>query len=164
MIDNKTNRFIRHLDFYTDGAWSSKSEMGGWGLVIVENGEIIETMGGYEPYTTNNRMEQMAILTALRMINEIESSRVEVSIVSDSAYCCNAFNDKWYLKWLDNGWKTADKKDVKNQDLWSEMVALFIKNKDTHNITIKKVEAHKTNEFNNLADAIAVQKRKELEI
>lgn len=56
---------IRHLDFYTDGAWSSKSEMGGWGCLCVEDGVVIDTKSGYEPYTTNNRMELMGFLCAL---------------------------------------------------------------------------------------------------
>lgn len=155
--------FIRHLDFYTDGAWSSATDMGGWGLVIVENDEIIDTQGGYEPYTTNNRMEMTAILTALRIIDQIESSRVEACIITDSAYCCNALNERWYVNWLNNGWKTSDKRDVKNQDLWSEIIALYIKNKKTHNVTIGKVKAHATNKYNKLADKIAVLRRKELE-
>ena len=156
--------FIRHLDFYTDGAWSSATDMGGWGLVIVENGEIIDTQGGYEPYTTNNRMELTAILTALRIIDQIDSSRVEACIITDSAYCCNALNDRWYVNWLNNGRKTSDKRDVKNQDLWSEIIALYIKNKKAHNVTIGKVKAHATDKYNKLADKIAVLKRKELEV
>lgn len=108
-------------------------------------------------------MELTAILTALRIADEIESSRVEITIISDSAYCCNVFNEKWYLTWLQNGWKTADKKDVKNQDLLVEIVALYIKNKNIHNITFVKVKGHSTNEYNKYADQLAVKRRKELE-
>lgn len=160
---DKAQRFMRHLDIYTDGACSSKTEMGGWALVVVEDDEVIGTQTGYEPYSTNNRMELSAILTALRIADEVESSRVEITIITDSAYCCNAFLQKWYVNWLNNGWKTADKKDVKNQDLWSEAIALYIKNKDIHNITFEKVKGHNGQKYNEMVDKLAVDKRKELE-
>ena len=155
---------IRHLEIYTDGAWSSKSKMGGWALAVVENDEVIYTDSGYEPYSTNNRMELKAILTALQITDSIESSRTKVTIYTDSAYCHNTFNDRWYLNWLKNGWKTADKKDVKNQDLLVEMVTLYIKNKEVHQVEFKKVEAHKGQKFNEMVDKLAVSKRKELEV
>lgn len=160
----KASKPTRQLDIYTDGACSSKTKMGGWGLVVVENDEVIYQEGGYEPYSTNNRMELMAILTALRLTDEIESANTAVTIYTDSAYCCNTFNQKWYANWEKNGWKTADKKDVKNQDLLTEMVALYIKNKVKHNIIISKVEGHSGIKYNEMVDAIAVAKRKELEI
>ena len=93
---------IRKLDYYTDGAYSSKSEMGGWACVCVEDGEVIEKLVGYEPYTTGNRMELKAFLAALESINTIESSRVEVTIYTDSAYTANIFNQGWYKTWLSN--------------------------------------------------------------
>lgn len=161
-MDNR--EIIRHLEIYTDGAWSSKSKMGGWALVVVENDEVIYTDSGYEPYSTNNRMELKAILTALQITDSIESSRTKVTIYTDSAYCHNTFNDRWYLNWLKNGWKTADKKDVKNQDLLVEMVTLYIKNKEVHQVEFKKVEAHKGQKFNEMVDKLAVSKRKELEV
>ena len=161
-MDN-AQRFMRHLDIYTDGACSSKTEMGGWALVVVEDDNIIDTQNGYEPYSTNNRMELTAILNALRIADEVESSRTEISIITDSAYCCNAFLQKWYANWLNNGWKTADKKDVKNQDLWSEAIALYIRNKDAHNITFEKVKGHAGQQYNEYVDKLAVKKRKELE-
>lgn len=94
---------IRHLDFYTDGAYSSKSEMGGWACVCIEDDVIIETATGYEPYSTNNRMELAALLCALEYVNQIESRNVEVNIYTDSAYLSNCLNEKWYLNWLNNG-------------------------------------------------------------
>lgn len=158
-----TNNFTRHLDMYTDGACSSKTNMGGWGLVVVENDEVIYTEDGYEPYSTNNRMELSAILAALRLIDDIQTPRTEVTIITDSAYCCNAFLQKWYANWLNNGWKTADKKDVKNQDLWGEAIALYIKNKSIHNLTFEKVKGHSGQKYNEMVDKLAVNKRKELE-
>ena len=108
-------------------------------------------------------MELTAILNALRIANEVESSRTEISIITDSAYCCNAFLQKWYVNWMNNGWKTADKKDVKNQDLWGEAISLYIKNKDKHTITFEKVKGHAGQQYNEYVDKLAVKKRKELE-
>lgn len=88
---------LRTLHFYTDGAYSSKSEMGGWATICVEDDQIIDTQSGYEPYTTNNRMELTAFLTALELIDTIETGRTKVIIYTDSAYVANCFNQKWYV-------------------------------------------------------------------
>ena len=93
----------RILEFYTDGAFSSKSEMGGWAAICVEDGQIIDTQSGYEPYTTNNRMELMAFLSALENIDTIETSNTKVKIYTDSSYIASCFADKWYIKWRNNG-------------------------------------------------------------
>lgn len=155
---------IRQLDFYTDGAFSSKSEMGGWACVCIEDGVIIDSSSGYEPYTTNNRMELMGFLYALEQINEIVSRNTSVTIYVDSAYIANCINDKWYLRWLENGWRTADRQQVKNQDLWSRIIALYIKNSNRlASLQVQKVKSHSKNDFNNYADLLAVKARKELE-
>lgn len=93
----------RLLEFYTDGAYSSKSEMGGWAAICVENDEVIDVQSGYEPYTTNNRMELWAFLSALENIDTIETGSTKVRIYTDSAYIANCFADKWYIKWRENG-------------------------------------------------------------
>ena len=154
---------IRELDFYTDGAWSSKSEMGGWAAICVEDGLIIDTQSGREPYSTNNRMELTAFLSALENINTIETGHTKVNIYTDSAYVANCINQKWYANWMRNGWKTSDRQEVKNQDLWKRIVALYIKLKDRFNIDVIKVKSHAGNSFNNYADLLAVKRRKELE-
>ena len=125
---------LRKLEFYTDGAFSSKSEMGGWACICVEDGVAIDERSGYEPYSTNNRMELMAILCALETADSIETGHTKVIIYTDSAYAANAFNQQWYLNWMKNGWKTADKQDVKNQDLWKRIVALYIKMKERYKV------------------------------
>lgn len=154
---------MRELKFYTDGAYSSKTQMGGWAAICIEDDEIIDTQRGYEPYTTNNRMEQMAFLSALENIDTIETKNTKVTIFTDSAYISNCFKDGWYKTWLSNGWKTADKKDVKNQDLWVRILALYIKHKNNFNLKIEKVQAHKNDMWNHYVDALAVKSRKELE-
>lgn len=154
---------IRELDFYTDGAWSSKSEMGGWAAICVEDGLIIDAQSGREPYSTNNRMELTAFLSALESINTIETGHTKVNVYTDSAYIANCINQKWYANWMRNGWKTSDRQEVKNQDLWKRIIALYIKLKDRFNVEVIKVKSHAGNSFNNYADLLAVKRRKELE-
>ena len=135
----------RHLEFYTDGAFSSKTEMGGWAAVCVEDGNVIDTQSGYEPYSTNNRMELTAFLSALENADTIETGNTKVTIYTDSAYIANCFNQNWYVKWMSNGWRTSDKQDVKNQDLWRRIVALYIKLKGRLDLSIVKVKSHSDN-------------------
>lgn len=153
----------RLLEFYTDGAYSSKSEMGGWAAICLEDGMIIDEQTGYEPYSTNNRMELMAILSAFENINTVETTQTKVIVYTDSAYAANAFNQAWYQSWLKNGWKTADRQDVKNQDIWHRLVALYIKLKAKYNLEIVRVKGHSGNKWNSYADALAVRARQKLE-
>ena len=154
------------INFYTDGAYSSKTEMGGWAAIGLNDEGIFYEEKGYEPYTTNNRMELTAVLAVLEYVNSIYKTTPDliVNIHTDSAYIANAFNDKWYLRWMKNGWKTADKKDVKNQDLWSRMISLYIRLIDAIQIRVVKVESHANNEYNNYVDKLAVAQRKLLEV
>ena len=154
----------RLLEFYTDGAWSSKSEMGGWAAICVEDGDIIDTQSGKEPYSTNNRMELTAFLSALENIDTIETGHTKVIIYTDSAYVSNCFNQKWYVNWMKNGWRTSDRQEVKNQDLWTRIIALYIKLKDRFNLEILKVKSHGSNKWNNYVDLLAQKKRRELEV
>ena len=153
----------RHLEFYTDGAFSSKTEMGGWAAVCVEDNNVIDTQSGYEPYSTNNRMELTAFLSALENADTIETGNTKVTIYTDSAYIANCFNQNWYVKWMSNGWRTSDKQDVKNQDLWRRIVALYIKLKERLDLSIVKVKSHSDNPWNNYADLLAVKARSKLE-
>ena len=154
----------RHLEFYTDGAFSSKTEMGGWAAVCVEDGNVIDTQSGYEPYSTNNRMELTAFLSALENADTIETGNTKVTIYTDSAYIANCFNQNWYVKWMSNGWRTSDKQDVKNQDLWRRIVALYIKLKDRFELKVLKVKSHGSNKWNNYVDLLAQRERRKLEV
>lgn len=153
----------RLLEFYTDGAWSSKSEMGGWAALCIEDGELIDVQSGHEPYSTNNRMELTAFLSALESANTIETGHTKVIIYTDSAYVSNCINQRWYANWMKNGWRTSDRQEVKNQDLWTRIVALYIKLKDRFDITVEKVKSHSGNMWNEKVDGLAVRRRKELE-
>jgi ribonuclease HI len=155
----------RHLDFYTDGAYSSKTQMGGWAAICLEDGDLIDEQSGYEPYSTNNRMELTALLCALELADTIETGHTSVTIYVDSAYIYNCFDQLWYQTWLRNGWRTSDKKDVKNQDLWTRIIALYIKNKNRLKLEFVKVKSHTgENQWNDYVDKLAVKRRQELEI
>ena len=152
------------IEYYTDGAFSYKTEMGGWAYVCISDGNVLEEQSGYEPYSTNNRMELTAILGVLEQIDNYFPGDYEFIIYTDSAYIERTFNEGWFRKWMRNGWHTADKQSVKNQDLWTRIIALYIKNTAKYKLSICKVAAHKDNKWNNYVDLLAVKARKKLEI
>ena len=132
---------------YTDGACSGNPGKGGWGAILMF-GEHKKEISGAEKETTNNRMELTAPIEAMKLLKK----PCVVKIYSDSAYLVNAFTQGWIYNWQKNGWKTSDKKDVKNRDLWEEIYR-FTK---IHKIEWIKVKGHSDNEFNNLCDKMAV--------
>ncbi|MDC0472649.1 ribonuclease HI [Pelagibacteraceae bacterium] len=133
---------------YTDGACSGNPGPGGWGVVILDEGKNQKNVSGKEKNTTNNRMELTAPIMALK---EIETNS-EVIIYTDSTYVKNGITE-WIKKWEKNGWKSANKKPVKNKDLWIKLDNLCKKNR----IVWKWVKGHSNNRFNNLADTLATK-------
>lgn len=107
----------KHIEIYTDGGCRGNPGPGGWAAVIYE-GSTPTQLSGAEQNTTNQRMEIKAVVEALRALR---GSSV-VKIHSDSAYVLNCMNQRWYLNWERNGWKTSGKKPVKNADLWRELL------------------------------------------
>lgn len=105
-------------------------------------------VSGYEPETTNNRMELRAALEALRALKE----PVRVSLHTDSAYLARAFNDGWLKNWQRNGWRTASKKPVENKDLWEAL----IEESARHEVRWVKVKGHADDPINNHVDELAV--------
>lgn len=153
------------INYYTDGAFSSKTEMGGWAMVCIQEDNVLYTKTGYEPYSTNNRMELQAFFAALQHIETADFlPPVTINVYTDSAYLANCFNQKWYSKWLINGWRTSDKQEVKNQDLWKPIIAAYIKLKSKYQLNIIKVKSHSDNQWNNYCDLLAVKSRKQLEV
>lgn len=138
---------------YTDGACSGNPGKGGWGAILMY-GEHRKEISGGELETTNNRMELTAPIEALKLLKK----PCIVKIYSDSAYLVNAFLQGWIYNWQKNGWKTSDKKDVKNRELWEEIYK-FTK---IHKIEWIKVKGHSDNEFNNMCDKMAVNAIKQL--
>ena len=138
------------LKIYTDGACSGNPGKGGWAAIIVE-GENQSNISGSENNTTNNRMELMAPIMALKKIK----SKSEITIYTDSRYVKDGITE-WIKKWKLNNWKSSNKKPVKNKDLWVKLDNHCQK----HNVSWKWVKAHAGNKLNNLVDELAVSKAK----
>ncbi len=144
---------------YTDGACSCNPGKGGYGGVFLPkiSSELqIEEFSGGDENTTNNRMEIMAVIEGLKLIEEKEESGKKekgekVKVYSDSAYVVNAFNQNWLKSWQQNGWRSSSGGEVLNIDLWKELLSLT-KNRE---VEFVKVKGHSDNILNNRCDAIA---------
>jgi ribonuclease HI len=137
---------MEEVTIYTDGACSGNPGPGGWGAILMYKENKKEISGGKKD-TTNNVMELTAVIEALKLLK----FPCKVKLYSDSAYVVNAFLQNWVINWQRNNWKTADKKEVKNKELWQELVELT----NIHDITFIKVKGHSDNEYNNRCDELA---------
>ncbi len=133
------------IDIFTDGACSGNPGPGGWGAILRAGAHEKEISGG-EAQTTNNRMELMAVIRALHSLKK-ES---QVTIHTDSKYVMDGAM-KWLKNWKKNGWKTADKKPVKNEDLWRTLESEL----ERHTVKWRWVKGHSDHVENNRADALA---------
>lgn len=138
-------RKIKRVDLFTDGACSGNPGPGGWGALL-RYGAHEKELGGGEENTTNNRMEMMAVIMGLSAL----SSECHVTLHTDSKYVMEGVT-KYMTNWKRNGWRTADKKEVKNRDLWEQIDALL----QTHNVRWVWVKGHAGHVENERADAIA---------
>jgi ribonuclease HI len=136
---------LPHVEIATDGACKGNPGPGGWGAVI-RFGEREKDISGGETPTTNNRMELMAAIRALEALNK----PCRVTLSTDSKYVMDGLT-KWIHGWRKNGWKTADRKPVKNADLWQELVAAST----PHRIEWKWVKGHAGHPDNERADKLA---------
>ncbi len=139
------------LKIYTDGACSGNPGKGGWAAIILDNDLNQTSISGYESKTTNNRMELTAPIMALKKIKK----KSEITIFTDSKYVKDGITG-WIKKWKLNNWKSANKKQVKNKDLWIKLDNSCIK----HKVTWKWVKAHSGNKYNDLVDELAVSEIK----
>lgn len=179
-----------NIKIYTDGACSgnqSEKNFGGYGAFL-EYGEHSKEIYGGERNTTNNRMELMAVIVALEALKH---NNIPIEIYTDSSYVANCFREEWYKGWIKNGWKTAGKKPVENQDLWEKLIGLveplnikFYRVKGHVNVNSKAVNLEKLfekfkawngkefdfqdfkhiTEMNNIADGLAVKGAEELKV
>jgi ribonuclease HI len=134
------------VEIWTDGACSGNPGPGGWGAVLKYGNHSRELCGGEPSGTTNNRMELMAAIAALESL----SRPAVVRLHTDSTYVRNGIT-KWLPNWKRNGWRTADKKPVKNADLWQRLEAAM----ERHQVQWLWVKGHAGNAGNELADALA---------
>jgi ribonuclease HI len=140
---------MEEIIVYTDGGCSGNPGPGGWGIVVIANGEARQLSGG-EKITTNNRMELTAAISALSVIQNTPSFNGKKIIVNiDSQYVKNGIT-VWIKSWKQKGWKTADKKPVKNQDLWQQLDEL----NSNLNVEWNWVKGHAGIEYNEICDQL----------
>lgn len=133
------------VEMYTDGACSGNPGPGGWG-VLLRYGDSEKTLSGGESNTTNNRMELMAAIMGLKALNR----DCQVKIITDSVYVKNGISE-WIPVWKKNGWRTANKKPVKNQDLWEELD----REVQRHQVQWYWVKGHSNHPENDQVDLLA---------
>lgn len=136
---------LKHVEMYTDGACSHNPGPGGW-AVLLRFGENEKTFTGGEEETTNNRMELMAAIMGLRALKE----PCRVTLSTDSEYVKKGITE-WLENWKRNGWRTANRKPVKNQDLW----LLLEKEIERHHIKWEWVKGHSGHIENDIVDELA---------
>jgi ribonuclease HI len=141
------------VQLIADGAVSGNPGPGGWAAILI-SGEHRRELSGGMPDTTNNRMELMGVIEGLRALTR----PCTVEVLSDSAYVVNAHRKGWIERWQQNGWKTAAKKPVENQDLWRELLA----EEARHTVYYELVKGHSGHELNDRADALAVAAREQV--
>lgn len=144
---------MKELKIYTDGACSGNPGKGGYCAILIYNGKE-KIVSGSELDTTNNRMELLAVIRGLQTL-KVPCS---VELFSDSQYVIDAFNKGWITNWQKNDWKNSSKTQVKNRDLWEELLRLL----SVHLVRFVKVKGHSDNEYNNRCDQIAVSEYKKL--
>ncbi len=133
------------IEIYTDGACSGNPGPGGWGAVLLYN-EHRKEISGYEKQTTNNRMELQAVIESLKLLKKPSA----VIIYTDSQYVKDGIT-KWIFSWKKNGWKGANRKPIKNVELWQELHLEVTK----HQIDWIWVKGHNGNHYNEIADQLA---------
>lgn len=128
---------------FTDGACSGNPGPGGWAWVVPDG----PYASGAEPQTTNQRMELRAVLEAVEHLDG------PLEVMSDSTYVVNCFRDRWWEGWLERGWRNSQKKPVANRDLWEPLIHQY----QTRRIGFTWVKAHAGDEWNDMADRLAVE-------
>jgi ribonuclease HI len=137
---------VPNVEAFTDGACRGNPGPGGWGVVLRFGGQLKELSGG-EPATTNNRMELKAAIEALAALKK---KPCRVDLYTDSTYVRSGITE-WLPAWRARGWRTADKKPVKNQDLWKALAALA----EQHDVSWHWVKGHAGHPENERADELA---------
>ena len=140
------------IKIYTDGACVGNPGPGGWAAIIIGDDYKKEICGG-EKLTTNNRMELTAAIKALEYCNQKDIKQLslkQIKIYTDSIYLKDGIT-VWINKWIENNWKTADKKNVKNVDLWKKLKEL----ENLYSVEWHWIKGHSDNPMNELADSLA---------
>ncbi len=145
-LSKKAEDMSEVVQLFTDGACSGNPGPGGWGSVLIL-GTKMRKISGFDPATTNNRMELIAVIKGLEAILR----PCVVEITTDSQYVKNAFTEGWLANWEKNGWKTAAREPIKNQDLWLQ-VGRF---RRIHEMRWHWVKGHTGHIYNEMCDKLA---------
>lgn len=151
------------VELWTDGSCDNDNGIGGWAYAIVEQpeNELACQRSAGVAETTNNRMELMAVIEGLRAIDPNDMHLIEV--ISDSAYVVNCFHKKWYIRWMNNGWRNSEGEEVKNKDLWEILLQLVISHGGR--VSWRHVRGHQKKgvlPYNDLVDDLAGSARRVL--
>lgn len=138
---------MKHVDIFTDGACSGNPGPGGWAAILRYNNTEKE-ISGSEKETTNNRMELLSAIMALKSLKE----PCEVTLTSDSKYLIDSVTKGWVYSWKQNNWKKADKKMALNIDLWEELLQLL----EIHKVNFVWIKGHAGHLENERCDNLAV--------
>jgi ribonuclease HI len=136
---------MKEITIYTDGACSRNPGKGGWGAILLYNNHK-KKLSGFKPLTTNNQMELTAIIKAIEALKE----KCKIDLYTDSQYVKKGITE-WIENWIKKGWKTSNKKPVKNTELWKNLYELSKK----HDITWHWIKGHAGNKYNEIADTLA---------
>ena len=146
------------MKIYTDGATSNNgyhNAVGAWAFAVIDDNENIYVEGhGAVPGSTNNVCEMTAILKACKTIMNTPGPH---TVYSDSSYCINCYEQKWYKNWLENGWLNSSKKPVANKELWMKLIPFF----EDSSFDFQKVKGHSVNKWNNYVDNMAVKAKEQ---
>ena len=143
-------------ELYTDGAVSNngyENAYGGWAWILTDGKVELLKSSGFIDGSTNNICELTAMIKGCQRANDETEPDEKIIVYSDSAYCVNCYVQKWYRKWLANGWKTSGRQPVANRTLWEQLIPFF----ESEKFTFQKVKAHSGNYWNEKVDKMAVE-------
>lgn len=153
-MERHSKERVPDISIYTDGSLKqvgAKLTFGGWAFLVIKDDKCVYGSSGGENNTTNQRMELLAVIEALKYAAAKRRPHERVTIYSDSAYFVNCYNQDWYIKWQANGWQNANRKPVANADLWQQIIPYF----DNFWYSFKKVPAHSGLFWNEYCDKLA---------
>ena len=161
-MEYNTKKKIIPIEVYTDGSCKKLGlkTFGAWAFVIVKDNKVIAYNSGSVNDSTNQQMELLAAIEALKVVETFREKDENVILYSDSAYLINCYSQRWFDTWKSNGWRNAKNQAVANQELWVQLVPYF----ERFGFAFKKVKGHADNIFNNRCDEMAQRAADEAKI
>ena len=158
--ENHNVEKIIDYEIYTDGSCKSAGlqTFGAWGFIVVLDSKKIFYKTGSEIGTTNQRMELLAVVEAMRYIMPLRREHQRITLYSDSAYVINCYSQRWYDKWLTNGWTNSRGENVAHKELWEELIPYF----NHWWFSFLKVKGHANTYWNNVCDELVQQEADKL--